>query len=93
MSTSSTTLKIDDRLKERVKKLADARDRSPHYLMIAAITQYIEHEEARESFKQEAVDSWREYQETGLHLTGDEVKTWLRGWGTEAETDIPECHK
>ncbi|EHD23848.1 MULTISPECIES: CopG family ribbon-helix-helix protein [Brenneria] len=93
MSTSSTTLKIDDNLKERVKKLAASRDRSPHYLMIAAITQYIEREEARESFKQEALDSWREYQETGLHLTGDEVKTWLRGWGTETETDIPECHK
>jgi len=93
MSTSSTTLKIDDQLKERVKKLAESRDRSPHYLMIAAITQYIEREEARESFKQEAIDSWREYQETGLHLTGDEVKTWLRGWGTAAETDIPECHK
>lgn len=30
MSTSSTTLKIDDSLKERIKKLADARDRSPH---------------------------------------------------------------
>lgn len=93
MSTSSTTLKIDDKLKERIQKLAEIRDRSAHYLMIAAITQYVAHEEARESFKQEALDSWREYQETGLHLTGEEVKTWLRGWGTEAETDIPECHK
>lgn len=93
MPTSSTTLKIDDSLKERVKKLADARDRTPHYLMIAAITRYIEHEEARESFKQEAIDSWRDYQETGLHLTGEEVKSWLRGWGTDEEKDIPECHK
>ncbi|QBH98607.1 ribbon-helix-helix protein, CopG family [Limnobaculum zhutongyuii] len=93
MPTSTTTLKIDNKLRERIKKLADSRDRSPHYLMLAAITEYIEREEAQESFKQEALDSWREYQETGLHLTGDEVKTWLRGWGTEAETDIPECHK
>ena len=93
MPTSTTTLKIDNKLRERNKKLADSRDRSPHYLMLAAITEYIEREEAQESFKQEALDSWREYQETGLHLTGDEVKTWLRGWGTEAETDIPECHK
>ncbi|MGP4132181.1 hypothetical protein OJE16_21580 [Pantoea tagorei] len=61
--------------------------------MVTAIAQYIEREEARESFKQEALDSWREYQETGLHLTGEEVKSWLRNWGTEAETDIPECHK
>ncbi len=93
MSGSSTTLNIDDRLKKRIKIAADARGYNPHDLMIAAITQHIQREETRENFKQEVIDSWREYRETGLHLTGDEVKTWLRGWGTEAETDIPECHK
>lgn len=53
--------------------------------MVNHLAQYIGHEEVRESFKQEAIDSWREYRETGLHLTGNEVKNWLRGWGTEAD--------
>lgn len=35
------------------------------------------HVEARESFKAEALASWAEYQETGLHLTGEEVARWL----------------
>ncbi len=59
---------------------------------MTAIMEYTERKKALESFKQEALDAWREYQETGLHLTGDEVKTWLRGWGTAAESAIPDCH-
>ncbi|MEL4014002.1 CopG family ribbon-helix-helix protein [Dryocola clanedunensis] len=93
MPLSSTTLKLEDELKARVKKLADVRDRTPHYLMVAAITEYVAREEQRESFKQEALDSWREFQETGLHLTGDEVNDWLQSWGSEAEQGSPLCHK
>jgi predicted transcriptional regulator len=61
--------------------------------MREAITQYVNREEARESLKQEALASWTEFQETGRHLTGKEVRTWLKKWGTEAETELPECHK
>ncbi len=41
--------------------------------MREAIRQYLDREQARESFKQEALASWAEHQETGLHLTGREV--------------------
>jgi predicted transcriptional regulator len=50
-------------------------------------------EEARESFKQEALASWVAYQETGRHLTGQEVRTWLNTWGTDDQTAMPECHQ
>ncbi|HCL5254293.1 TPA: CopG family ribbon-helix-helix protein [Salmonella enterica] len=93
MPLSSTTLKLDDELKARVRKLADTRDRTPHYLMVAAITEYVAREEQRESFKQEAINSWREFQETGLHLTNKEVSDWLNAWGSEGEEDAPACHR
>lgn len=44
-----------------------------------------EREEARESFKQEALASWAAYQETGRHLTAQETRTWLNSWGTDAQ--------
>jgi predicted transcriptional regulator len=88
----ATSLKIDDELKGRVQRLANLRDRSPHWIMREAIKQYVEREEARESFKQEATASWAEYQETGLHLSGEEVRNWLKTWGTDDETGLPECH-
>ena len=88
----ATSLKIDDALKSRVQHLAAQRRRSAHWIMLEAIQQYVEREEARESFKQEALASWATYQETGRHLTGQEVRTWLNTCGTEDEKAMPECH-
>jgi len=89
----ATSLKIDDRLKDRVQHLAGQRRRSSHWIMLEAIRQYVDREEARESLKQEALASWAAYQETGRHLTGEEVRAWLNTWGTDDENTPPECHK
>lgn len=89
----ATSIKIDDEMKNRIQHLADLRQRSAHWIMREAINQYMEREEGRESFKQEALAAWTQYQETGLHLTGTEVRTWLNAWGTEAETELPKCHE
>ena len=90
---TATSIKLDDELKSRVQNLAGVRRRSAHWIMREAIEQYVEREEKRESFKQEALAAWAEYQETGLHLTGEEVRAWLSTWGTEEEQAAPECHE
>jgi predicted transcriptional regulator len=89
----ATSLKIEETLKSRVQHLAIQRRRSAHWIMLEAIQQYVNREEARENFKQEALASWADYQETGQHLTGQEVRTWLNTWGTEDENTVPMCHK
>ncbi len=86
------SIKLEQVEHDRLKSLADARHRKPHFLMKEAIKQYLDREEARESFKQEALASWREYQETGLHLAGQEVTQWLETWGTDQEKAAPVCH-
>lgn len=88
----AVSVKIDDTLRGRVRQLAATRQRSPHWLMHEAIRQYVDREEARESFKQEALASWASYQETGLQITEDELQAWLNSWGTEDELEPPECH-
>ena len=88
----ATSVKLDDELKNRIQHLADARNRTPHWIMREAIRDYVDREEAKESFKQEAMASWNAYQETGRHLTGKEVRDWLNTWGTEKEKEIPPCH-
>jgi predicted transcriptional regulator len=89
----ATSIKIDEELKIRVQHLAGLRQRSAHWIMREAIQQYVEREEARASFKQEALASWAAYQENGRHLTEEEIHTWLDAWGSEAETELPECHE
>lgn len=85
-------IKIDEDTRERVKRLAEARQRSSHWMMLEAIRQYVEREEKREAFRQDGINAWNEYQETGLHVTGDEVIAWLDTWGEENEQAAPVCH-
>ena len=89
----ATSVKLDEEMKSRIQHLADLRHRSAHWIMCEAIRDYVGREEARESFKQEAVASWTAYQETGQHLTGKEVHDWLNSWGSEKETKLPKCHE
>jgi predicted transcriptional regulator len=89
----ATSIKLDEGLINRIRNLADSRNRSPHWIMREAITQYVSREEAREDFKQEALCSWKAFQETGQHLTNQEVREWLTTWGTEQEKAVPKCHE
>ncbi|MCK4502832.1 MAG: ribbon-helix-helix protein, CopG family [Desulfuromonadales bacterium] len=93
MTTSAISVKLDDNLKSRVKQLAQRQQRSAHRIMREAIRDYVVKEEAKEKFAQEALASWSSYKQTGKHLTGDEVREWLQAWGTDSETEIPECHE
>ena len=71
MTTASThpvAIKIDTDIKERIKRLAEARHRTPHWLMREAISQYVEREEKREAFRQDGINAWNEYQATGCLL-------------------------
>lgn len=85
-------IKIDQDIRDRVKCLAEARQRTSHWLMREAIAQYVEREEKREGFRQDAIKAWKDYQETGLHVTGDEAMAWLETWGEDNETSAPICH-
>lgn len=91
-TVSPVAIKIDSETKERVKRLADARHRTPHWLMREAIQQYVEREEKREVFRQDAFNAWREYQETGLHVTMEEADTWLTKLEAGQDVEPPECH-
>jgi len=91
MSTA-VAIKIDPETKARMKRLADVRHRTPHWLMREAIRQYIEREEKREALRQDAITAWNEYQSTGLHATLEEADTWLADLEAGKDVEPPECH-
>ena len=91
-ATRPVAIKIDDDIKARVKRLADARHRTAHWLMREAITQYVVREEKREAFRQHTLKAWEEYRSTGLHVTADEADTWLAELELGKDTEPPGCH-
>lgn len=84
-------IKIETDIKERVKRLAVARQRTPHWLMREAIRQYVEREEKRETFRQDAINAWNEYQATGKHVTMAEADAWLAKLEAGKDAKPPEC--
>jgi len=92
MPTTPVAVRLGEPLKERVRALAGHKNRPMHWLMREAIEQYVTREEQRESFRQDTLNAWRAYQETGIHVTGDEVVAWLNSWGEENELPPPVPH-
>ena len=93
MATPSTTsLKLDVETKERIRRLAAARRRSPHWVLREAIEEYIEREEKREQFRQDALAAWSHYQTTGLHATAEEADAWMAKLEAGKDAAPPKCH-
>ena len=95
MTTAATrpvAIKINEDIKARVKRLADARQRTPHWLMREAITQFVEREEKRETFRQDSLNAWEEYRLTGQHVTAEEADTWLAKLEQGHDVEPPACH-
>ncbi|MFT2214225.1 CopG family ribbon-helix-helix protein [Rhizobium giardinii] len=89
---TTTSVKLDSETKDRVQRLASARQRSAHWLMREAIEQYVQREEQRQQMRQDALAAWEEYQTTGLHVTAEEADTWLAKLEAGEDVDPPACH-
>jgi predicted transcriptional regulator len=90
--TSTTSLKLNKQLKDRVQRLAAARRRTPHWVMREAVEQYVGREEMRERLRQDAAAAWHHFETTGLHVTGDEADAWLAKLEAGEDAEAPECH-
>jgi predicted transcriptional regulator len=91
-ASTTTSLKLDPKLKKRVQRLAAARRRSPHWLMREAVEQYVSREERREQLRQDALAAWNHYQATGLHVAAGEADAWLAKLESGKDAEAPECH-
>jgi len=95
MPTSTTrpvAVKLKQDIHKRIKYLADARDRTTHWMMCEAIEQYVVREEKHEAFLQDGIRAWNEYQSTGLHVTQEEASAWLTKLAAGEDLEPPECH-
>lgn len=88
----AASVKLDNDLSGRVKHLAELRQRSPHWIMRQAIKEYVDREEARESFRQDTLRAWEEYQLTGAYVTEEEADAWLARLEDGEDVEPPECH-
>lgn len=87
---TTTGIKLEDEIRDRLKMLGDRLQRSPHWLMKKAIVEFLDREEAQDKRNREADEAWDEYQQTGQYVNHDAMDEWLGTWGTEQEGPCPK---
>lgn len=77
MAATTIGIKVDDATRARLKALAEAKDRSPHWLMRTALAEYLAREEERERERREDEARWDRYVLTGEAVPNERVRQWL----------------
>lgn len=93
MSQVVTSLKLDATLRDRVKSLADKRQRKAHWVMVEAIREYVEREESRQSAWEDAMKAWENFRATGMHATEEEMEAWFDQLEAGNDVEPPACHR
>ena len=88
-SATTTGIKLDSRIRTRLKALSRLKQRSQHWLMKEAIERYLDQEEDAERLRRETLERWERYAATGEYISSGAIKTWLESWGTEKEAQCP----
>ena len=89
---SPLSVKLTPVSRERLRSIANLQRRPAHALAREAIDAYLEKQEEEMRRDQEANASWKHYQDTGLHVTGEEAVAWIKSWGTPNQLPKPVCH-
>jgi predicted transcriptional regulator len=61
--------------------------------MREAITQYVDREQKREAFRQDALQAWETFRVTRQHVTADEADAWLAKLEQGNDIEPPKCHR
>jgi predicted transcriptional regulator len=87
------SIKLEANKKDQLEWIAEKKERSVHFLLCQAVSEYIENEKQRLEFYEDGKRAIEHYNETGLHTTHAEMMTWAKSIGTVNELPQPQCHK
>lgn len=88
MSTT-ITIRLDPKTKERLEKLAKATDRSMSYFVSHALAQVIEQEEWQIGEIKRRVELADK--PGSKFIPHEDIEAWLKSWGTKKERKPPKC--
>lgn len=88
---SPTAIRLDPKLKLRIKKLAAKAGESPHSFMVKALQATVERAETREEWLASGRRAAEEFDRTRLGLPASEVHAWLRGVAKGVHAPVPKA--
>lgn len=88
--SATQAIKLDDETSERLKALAQQRDRSAHWLMRDALQRYLAEEERYEREKAEDLAEYEDYLLTGKAIDNETAASWLNKLANGKKTTWPK---
>jgi predicted transcriptional regulator len=88
----STSIKLQDGLRERIRAVAASEQRTPNKLMNDAISEYVDRKERRAAYLAEIEERHREMRETGLHVTQEEADRYIDALLRGENPPLPKPH-
>ncbi len=89
MASTTFTVRVDSAVNKRLEKLAKNTGRSRSFLAAEAITEYISVNEWQVTGIKNAIASL----DQGKAIPHQEVKDWVRSWGSDSERPAPKPSK
>jgi predicted transcriptional regulator len=89
MKKTTIGVKIDEEVRARLRALAEAKNRTPHWVVKEAISEYLNREEARERERIEDEARWERYALTGEAVPHEKVREWLEALADGDEARCP----
>jgi predicted transcriptional regulator len=87
--TAATTLKLPDKLKSRIARLAKAKQRTAHSVMIEALEREVGREERRREFVREALAADAAIEAGAAIYRAEDVHAWLERLATNHKAARP----
>jgi len=75
---STSTIRLDDQLRERIARVAGAMDQTPHSFMVQALTEKVAEAEWRLAFHEEALGRERALKAGEPAIEWHEMKAWVQ---------------
>lgn len=89
---ANMSVKVPPELRDAMQHLAKARKQSTHAFMLEGLQLHVDNARKREAWRREGLEALEQYEQTGLHLTGDEVREWVAKNREETRESLPKCH-
>jgi predicted transcriptional regulator len=87
---STTTLKLPEKLKSRIARLARVTGRSPHSLMLEALEREVAREERMREFVREALAADAGVEEGAALYRAEDVHAWLERLARDRKASRPK---
>ncbi len=77
MSTTTIGIKVDQETRERLKELAKACNRTPHWIVRTALLEFLDREERATAERLDDERRWERFVLTDEAVPHEEVRDWL----------------